>query len=67
MEKYTKDMWVSKNFSLQREWDSEIDGIKMSGKWCLRNKYGIIIDFDRYVNDLAERNDLDLYSLMENA
>lgn len=35
-------------------------GNPMGGRWVLRSSDGALVDFDRYRNDLAERNHLDL-------
>lgn len=60
-----EDGWKSEKHSVEREWASHTpNGNPMSGRWVLRNKYGIMIDFDTYVNDLADRHGLDLYSTM---
>ena len=34
--------------------------IEMHGRWVLRGKSGNYVDHDRYRNDLAERNHIDL-------
>lgn len=36
------------------------NGNPMAGRWALRNSAGDLVDFDKYRNDLAERNSLTL-------
>jgi hypothetical protein len=49
---------------MKREWDTcTPNGVKISGRWALRDNEGKLIDFDQYSNDIAERNNLDLYNL----
>ena len=38
-------------------------GNSFGGRWVLRNHKSQLIDFDQYINDLSERNDLDIYSI----
>jgi hypothetical protein len=51
--------------TLQREYNTSIpDGRPVAGRWVLRDAQGVFVDFDHYINDLAERNKLDFeYSL----
>lgn len=47
--------------TLARESDSLTpNGNPMNGRWAFRDQGGNLVDFDRYRNDLAERNDLKL-------
>jgi hypothetical protein len=63
MKKVDKEKWECETHSVQREWDIKTpNGNTMNGRWVLRNQYGIVIDFDGYINDLADRWNLDLYS-----
>jgi hypothetical protein len=39
------------------------NGNSFGGKWVLRSGDAKLIDWDTYINDLAERNDLDIYSI----
>lgn len=36
------------------------NGNPMAGRWALRDSAGVLVDFDQYRNDLAERNSLRL-------
>lgn len=38
------------------------NGNKMNGRWVYRSKDGTMLDYDQYINDLACRFKLDLYS-----
>nr|OQX98428.1 MAG: hypothetical protein B6I27_02635 [Erwiniaceae bacterium 4572_131] len=49
---------------LQKEYGKTPNGIKLNGRWVLRDKDNIFIDFDMYVNALAERNNLELINLL---
>lgn len=47
--------------TLARETDTWTpNGNPMNGRWALRDHLGNLVDFGRYRNDLAERNDLRL-------
>lgn len=43
--------------TVQREYGQTPHGNPMNGRWVLRRD-GEMIDFDKYFNDLTERNDL---------
>jgi hypothetical protein len=48
--------------TMQREYDGlTVNGNKYNGRWVLRDECGFVIDYNFYANDLAERNELDLY------
>lgn len=48
---------------IKREFDSLTpNGNKFNGRWTLRAANGDLIDYDKYINDLAERNDIELYT-----
>lgn len=47
---------------MEREHGLTPNGNPMGGRWVLRDKDGKLVDFDQYRNDLAERNDLDIWS-----
>lgn len=50
---------------MKREWESKTPGgCRMAGRWVLRDGSGKLIDFDKYGNDIAERQNLDLYNLI---
>ena len=49
---------------IKREFKGETPyGNNFGGKWVLRSGDEKLIDWDTYINDLAERNDLDIYSI----
>lgn len=57
---YTSECGIT----IKREWETKTPNEnKMNGRWVVRNKDGEMIDFDQYINDIAERHNLDLYSL----
>ena len=47
---------------LQREYGETPNGNELNGRWVFRDERGKFIDFDKYRNDLAERNNLDLFN-----
>jgi hypothetical protein len=61
--KRTDDLYEFEDCStMQREPDGlTVTGDRYDGYWVLRDEYGFVIDYDHYRNDLAERNELDLY------
>ena len=63
LEKVDKEKYQGEKHSIQREWDIKTpNGNDMNGRWVLRNQYGIIIDFDQYINDLTDRHNMDIHS-----
>ena len=57
------DKYISKcGHELKREYGKTPNGNDLNGRWVFRNSYGDFIDFDKYRNDLAERNNLYLCS-----
>ena len=54
----SEDGWL-----IRREWGDTPNGNPLDGRWVLRNEKGEWVDFDAYLNDLADRNEIDLYSL----
>ena len=49
--------------TLKREYDSLTpNGNRLGGRWALRDQSGFLVDYDRYINDLSERNNLYIYS-----
>lgn len=38
------------------------NGDPLNGRWAYRNTNGELVDFDKYINDLAERQNINLYS-----
>jgi len=51
--------------SMSRELESKTpNGCRMAGRWALRDKNNQLVDFDQYSNDIAERQNLDLYNLI---
>jgi hypothetical protein len=38
------------------------NGNRLGGRWAFRSENGALVDFDRYINDLAERHNINLYS-----
>ena len=47
---------------LKREYGKTPNGNNVGGRWVLRSSDGNWIDMDMYSNDLADRNNLDLYT-----
>ncbi|MYM92657.1 hypothetical protein [Duganella vulcania] len=47
--------------SMKREYGSTPHGNPMAGRWVLRDAADVMLDFDRYANDLAERHALKLF------
>lgn len=37
------------------------NGNKLDGRWAYRSANGDLVDFDKYINDLAERQNINLY------
>lgn len=70
----TKNQTISKQndtysfangYLMKRELNSKTpNGCRMAGRWVLRDGSGKLIDFDQYSNDIAERQNLDLYNLI---
>ena len=52
--------YEGKLFVMKRENGYTPNGNKLDGRWVLRNRKGEWIDFDKYRNELAERNGLQL-------
>ena len=53
--------WVSEDYwTMTREYGHTPNGNPINGRWVLRDNNGTWIDFDKYSNDLAERNNLKL-------
>lgn len=48
------------NQTIGREYGKTPNGNGLNGAWVLRGGNGEWLDFDRYINDLAERNDIKL-------
>ena len=46
--------------TMAREYGLSPNGNNLNGKWVLRDREGNFVDFDKYRNDLAERNNLKL-------
>lgn len=47
---------------IAREWESLTENKNsMNGRWVLRDECGCLLDYDQYINDLAERNCIRLY------
>lgn len=44
--------------AMKRENGETPNGNPLGGRWVLRSPQGEFIDFDQYLHDLAERNDL---------
>lgn len=54
----SEDNYVSMcDLTMQREYGLTPNGNSLGGQWVLR-KEGEFVDFDRYRNDLAERNNI---------
>lgn len=45
---------------ISREYGTTPNGNDLAGKWVLRDAQGTFVDFDKYVIDLAERNNISL-------
>lgn len=37
------------------------NGNKLDGRWAYRSANGDLVDYDKYINDLAERQNINLY------
>jgi hypothetical protein len=61
--KRTDDLYEFEDGStMQREPDGlTVTGDRYDGLWVLRDECGFVIDYAGYRNDIAERNNLDLY------
>lgn len=45
--------------TVKREWGTfTLNGNPMAGRWVLRDKDGVLLDFNQYRNDLFEHNGL---------
>lgn len=56
------EYYTGNGLVLKREYQTLTpNGNSMSGRWVLRDAEGKLIDFDKYRNSIAERNDLKLY------
>ena len=47
--------------SMKREYGTTPNGNPMSGRWVLRDTGDVMLDFEKYSNDLAERHALKLF------
>jgi hypothetical protein len=55
--------YFTNGYLMKRESESKTpNGCRMAGRWVLRNGCGKLIDFDLYINDIAERQNLELYN-----
>jgi hypothetical protein len=50
-------VYSCESLELKREEGETPNGNQMNNRWVLR-KNGALVDFDRYRNDIAERNNL---------
>lgn len=50
----------NRNYELKREQGQTPNGNSMNNRWVLRDENGHLIDYDKYRNDIAERNNLQL-------
>jgi hypothetical protein len=58
---FNNDKYCSDNGEqISREYGKTPNGNPLNGRWVLRSKTGVWIDFDKYVNDLAERHNINL-------
>ena len=48
------------HWTMTREYGETPNGNPINGRWVLRDHRGWWVDFDKYSNDLAERNNLKL-------
>ena len=48
--------------TIKREQGKTPNGNELNDRWVLRDAEGRPIDFDKYRNDLADRNEIDIYS-----
>lgn len=49
--------------TIKREFETLTpNGNKLNGRWAYRNTKGDLVDFDKYINDLSERQNINLYS-----
>ena len=47
---------------IRREWNSTTpNGNAMNGRWVLRDKCGCMLDYDQYLNDLSEHNEIKIH------
>lgn len=54
---------IAAGYKLAREYDTYTpNGNRLGGRWALRDQSEKLIDYDRYINDLAERYNIDLYN-----
>lgn len=61
--KIKENFSFSNGFTMKREKDTLTpNGIKMNLRWVLRNAQGEMVDFGQYRYDIAERNNIDLYT-----
>lgn len=55
---------IASAYKLAREYDTHTpNGNRLGGRWVLRDQSGKLIDYDRYINDLAERYSIELYNV----
>lgn len=53
---------ISNGGTIKREYETLTpNGNKLGGRWVYRNANGDLVDFDKYINDLAERQIINLY------
>lgn len=45
--------------TVNREYGKTPNGNRLNGAWVYRNKYGDLVDFDMYRNDLLSRNHIE--------
>jgi len=53
-------------YRLRREDGKTPNGNDMNMRWVLRSDSGCFIDFDKYRSDIADRNELSIYSTTNN-
>lgn len=50
-------------FTLKREHDTLTpNGNRFDGRWVYRDHNGALIDYDKYINDLTERHNINIYT-----
>lgn len=51
---------------IKREYETLTpNGNALAGRWAFRDEGGELLDYDKYINDLASRHHIDLYSESE--
>lgn len=63
LKQITESSYKGDSMTMTREEGKTPNGNELNDKWVLRTEAGMMVDFDQYRSDLAERNDIYLESI----